>query len=88
MAIHEESDENTVQVAETVDMQRLADIDDDLIDAASLPEATYERSTEDKEGVPKGSLIVSDLVLQYFNTMSPGEKPKTVIVASESKSLR
>ena len=88
VAVHQESDESALQVAETVDMQRLADIDDDLIDAASLPEATYEISTEDKEGVPKGSLIVSDPVLQYFNTMLPGEKPKTVIVASESQSLR
>ena len=88
VAVHQESDESALQVAETVDMQRLADIDDDLIDVASLPEATYEISTEDKEGVPKGSLIVSDPVLQYFNTMLPGEKPKTVIVASESQSLR
>jgi len=58
------------------------------IDASQLPEATYEISTEERDGIPKGSLIVSDPVVQYLNTMAPGEKPKTVIVASESQGLR
>ena len=70
VAVHQKSDESALQVAETVDMQQLADIDDDLIDAASLPEATYEISTEDKEGVPKGSLIVSDPVICVQETWS------------------
>src|SRR5277367_3061294 len=58
------------------------------INASQLPEATYEISTEERDGIPKGSLIVSDPVVQYLNTMAPGEKPKTVIVASESQGLR
>ena len=61
---------------------------EEKIDVNTLPEATYEISTEDKDGIPKGSLIVNDPVLQYLSTMSPGEKPKTVVVASESQGLR
>jgi hypothetical protein len=88
VAVHQESEEDMARLPERKDGQSLADIQDDLIDAASLPGATYEISTEDKEGVPKGSIIVNDPVLQYFNTISPGEKPKMVIVARESQSLR
>jgi len=62
--------------------------DSGQINASQLPEATYEISTEERDGIPKGSLIVSDPVVQYLNTMAPGEKPKTVIVASESQGLR
>ena len=58
------------------------------IHVEELPEATYEISTEDRDGVPKGSLIVNDPVVQYLNTMSPGEKPKAVVVAKESQGLR
>ena len=58
------------------------------INVDALPEATYEISTEDKEGIPKGSLIINDPVVQYLSTMPPGEKPKTVVVASESQVLR
>jgi hypothetical protein len=61
---------------------------EEKIDVNMLPEATYEISTEDKDGIPKGSLIVNDPVLQYLSTMSPGGKPKTVVVASESQGLR
>src|SRR5277367_3588991 len=62
--------------------------DSGQINASQLPEAMYEISTEEKDGIPEGSLIVSDPVVQYLNTMAPGEKPKTVIVASESQGLR
>jgi hypothetical protein len=58
------------------------------INASQLPEATYEILTEEKDGMPKGSLVVSDPVIQYLNTMAPGERPKTVVVASESQGLR
>ena len=58
------------------------------IDVNELPEATYEISTEEKDGVPKGSIIVNDPVVQYLSTISPGEKPKAIIVARESQGLR
>src|SRR5277367_233736 len=62
--------------------------DSGQINASQLPEVMDEISTEERDGIPKGSLIVSDPVVQYLNTMAPGEKPKTVIVASESQGLR
>ena len=88
MAVHQEWEVCSTQLLKKEDEQDFVDKHDDSIDAASLLEATYKISTEDKEGVPKGSLIVNDLVLQYFSTMLPGEKPKTVIMVSESQSLR
>ena len=53
-----------------------------------LPEATYEVLAEDTDGMPKGSVVVSDPVMQYLNTLAPGEEPKSVIVAAESHALR
>jgi hypothetical protein len=60
----------------------------ETISAESLPEATYEILAEDTNGMSKGSVVVSDPVMQYFNTLAPGEKPKTVVVAAESHALR
>jgi hypothetical protein len=60
----------------------------ETIDAEWLPEATYEVLAEDTNGMAKGSVIVSDPVMQYLNTLAPGEEPKTVIVAAESHALR
>jgi hypothetical protein len=60
----------------------------EMIDAESLPEATYEVLAEDTNGMAKGSVIVSDPVMQYLNTLAPGEEPKTVVVAAESHALR
>jgi hypothetical protein len=53
-----------------------------------LPEATYEVLAEDTNGMPKGSVVVSDPVMQYLNTLAPGEAPKSVVVAAESHALR
>ena len=53
-----------------------------------LPEATFEVLAEDRDGMQRGSIVVSDPVVQYLNTLSPGEEPKTVIVGGESHSLR
>src|SRR6202789_401336 len=60
----------------------------EMISAAKLPEATYEVLTEDTNGMLKGSVVVSDPVMQYLNTLAPGEKPKSVIVAAESHAWR
>jgi hypothetical protein len=53
-----------------------------------LPEATYEILAEDTNGMAKGSVVVSDPVMQYFSALKPGEKPKSVVVAAESHALR
>ena len=53
-----------------------------------MPEATYEVLAEDMNGMSKGSVVVSDPVMQYLNALGPGEKPKSVVVAAESHALR
>lgn len=58
------------------------------ISADKLPPATYEVLAEDTNGMAKGSVVVSDPVMQYLNTLAPGEEPKAVIVAAESHALR
>ena len=60
----------------------------ETIDVECLPEATYEVLAEDTNGMAKGSVIVSDPVMQYLNTLAPGEEPKMVVVAAESHALR
>jgi hypothetical protein len=60
----------------------------EMISAERLPGATYEILAEDTNGMSKGSVIVSDPVMQYLNTLAPGEKPKSVVVAAESLALR
>ena len=60
----------------------------ETISAERLPSATYEILAEDTNGMAKGSVVVSDPVMQYFNTLAPGEKPKSVVVAAESHALR
>jgi hypothetical protein len=60
----------------------------EMISAERLPGATYEILAEDTNGMAKGSVVVSDPVMQYLNALSPGEKPKSVVVAAESHALR
>ena len=60
----------------------------ETISVDKLPEATYEVLAEDANGMTKGSVIVGDPVMQYLNTLAPGEEPKSVIVAAESHALR
>jgi hypothetical protein len=60
----------------------------EMISAERLPEATYEVLAEDTNGMAKGSVVVSDPVMQYLNTLAPGEQPKSVVVAAESHALR
>ena len=60
----------------------------EMIKVEKLPEATYEVLAEDTNGMEKGSVVVSDPVMQYLSTLAPGEAPKTVLVAAESHALR
>jgi len=55
---------------------------------SELPEATCEVLEEDREGMRKGDVIISDPVSQYLATFKPGEEPKVAIVARESQGLR
>jgi hypothetical protein len=67
--------DNTQKQTETISVER-------------LPAATYEVLAEDTNGMAKGSVVVNDPVMQYLNTLAPGEAPKSVIVAAESHALR
>ena len=60
----------------------------ETINVEKLPTATYEVLAMDANGMPKGSVIVGDPVMQYLNALTPGEAPKSVIVAGESHALR
>jgi hypothetical protein len=60
----------------------------ETISAERLPGATYEILAEDTNGMSKGSVVVSDPVMQYLSALAPGEKPKSVVVAAESYALR
>ena len=60
----------------------------ETISVEKLPEATYEVLAEDTNGMAKGSVVVSDPVMQYLNSLAPGEEPKSIIVAAESHALR
>lgn len=64
------------------------ELTNDTISAERLPAATYEVLAEDTNGMTKGSVVVSDPVMQYLNALAPGERPKSVVVAAESHALR
>jgi hypothetical protein len=61
---------------------------EEMMSADKLPEATYKILAEETNGMAKGSVVVSDPVMQYLNTLGPGEKAKSVVVAAESLALR
>lgn len=53
-----------------------------------LPMATFTVTTSTKGAVPVGSVILDDPVLQYYDSLEPGETPQTIYVARESQGLR
>jgi hypothetical protein len=50
--------------------------------------ATVQVLTQARGGMPKGALVVSDPVVQYFEELVEGEVPKKIVVVTESSSLR
>src|SRR5882762_8291825 len=78
----------SVSLAAEVDSEQETSEAVETISAERLPGATYEILAEDTNGMAKGSVVVSDPVMQYLNTLAPGEKPKSVVVAAESHALR
>jgi hypothetical protein len=53
-----------------------------------LPTVSYEILEQERQGIPKGSLIIGDPVVQYLGNLEPGEQPKKIVVATESQGLR
>ena len=70
------------------DIGALIEETEQTIRVERLPFATFEVLTEDRDGMRKGSIIVNDPIVQYLNTLPPGERAKTVVVGGESHSLR
>jgi hypothetical protein len=81
-------EKKSVTFAAEVDFENDTSEAMETISAERLPGATVEILAEDTNGMAKGSVVVSDPVMQYLNALAPGEKPKPVVVAAESYSLR
>jgi hypothetical protein len=81
-------EKKSVSFAAEVDLKNETSEAIETISAERLPGATYEILAEDTNGMSKGSVVVSDPVMQYLNALAPGEKPKSVVVAAESHALR
>jgi hypothetical protein len=89
LLIKKRLEKKSVTLAEVESKEDTSDSSNlDTINVNKLPEATYEVLVEDTNGMSKGSVVVNDPVMQYLNTLGPGEKPKTVVVAAESHALR
>lgn len=82
--------EDTECAAETVDIAPTIEEygEGEAIDLNTLPAATFTIQRVSSPSIPKGSLIVGDPVLQYYNDLAPGERPKIIYVAKDSTSLR
>jgi hypothetical protein len=64
------------------------EVEEDVIRVEQLPCASYVVLTEEKGGLPKGSVVIGDPIEQYLGALQPGEKPKKVVAAQESLGLR
>jgi hypothetical protein len=60
----------------------------DALPVESIPFQSFFISEYDRGGIPKGSIICGDPVLQYLESLPAGEEPKQLYVAKESASLR
>lgn len=63
-------------------------IEEEMIHVDRLPAATFMITEVATATIPKGSIIIGDPVLQYLESLEPGEKPKTIYVSGESESSR
>lgn len=66
---------------------------EDFIWAKQLPQAVkvymaQELPSYERLNVPDNGLVISDPILQYHQSLSPGETPKKIYVSKESQSLR
>ncbi|KAF9464930.1 hypothetical protein BDZ94DRAFT_1160828, partial [Collybia nuda] len=60
----------------------------DALTVDSIPFQSFFISEYERGGIPKGSIICGDPVLQYLESLPAGEEPKQLYVAKESTSLR
>ena len=90
LLIKKRQEKKTVTMAEVDSEEEITSepLKMEMINVERLPEATYEVLAKDANGMAKGSVVISDPVMQYLSTLAPGEKPKSVVVAAESLALR
>jgi len=60
----------------------------DLLDIRDLSVTSYTILCEATQGLPKGSVVASDPVLQYLNSLPTNENPKLIFIVQESYALR
>ncbi len=53
-----------------------------------LPRMQYRQLQVGCDGLPAGAIVLGDPYEQYLSSLGPGEKPKRLIVARESQSLK
>lgn len=68
------------------EVESSGDEEDSII--RNLPDPEWQVLEEERDGLPKGAVIISDPVCQYLSTLAPGEAAKKVVVARESHNLR
>lgn len=62
---------------------------DGMIAARDLPFDQYVFVTTEEQGaVPEGAVLVEDAVVQYYESLGPGEEPKGIFVGKASEALR
>lgn len=61
---------------------------ENVIHAENLPCDPFEVLDKESSGVPAGSLIIGDPIVQYLGSLKCGETPKKIVVAQESQGLR
>jgi len=61
---------------------------DDIVSATELPPVRVLTVSTNQSRLPRGTLVVSDPVLQYLESIPAGSSAKPVYVAQESQSLR
>ncbi|KAF5344195.1 hypothetical protein D9757_015266 [Collybiopsis confluens] len=67
------------------------EVKNDRIKIESLPSITWDKTIKTEvanNGEKLSAFVVGDVVMQYLETLLPGETPKEVIVAKDSTSLR
>jgi hypothetical protein len=78
----------TKKRVEKITISLLDEKAENVIHAENLPCEPFEVLDKERSGVPAGSLIVGDPVVQYLGSLKKGEIPKKIIVAQESQGLR
>ena len=77
----------TKKRVEKMTISLLEESTDNVIHAEDLPWEPYEVLNQERSGVPAGSLVIDEPVVQYLGSLQPGEIPKEVVVAQEPQGL-